>query len=234
MKQNLQHNRKFVESVFNKVYNKYDLMNDIMSLGVHRIWKKKLIYMINPSVNQTLIDVGCGTGDIGFLYSKATKNKSIITSVDPNKKMVEKGMVRLKKFKNIVWKVCPAEKLDVPDEMFDFYTISFGLRNTKSIKQTLNEAFRVLKKGGRFVCLEFSKIDNSNLDYLYKLYSKSIPIIGKYIVGEKGPYEYLIKSIDEFLNQDELIYAMQNQGFINCNYLNLNGGIVAIHSGWKL
>ena len=92
MKQNLQQNRKFVESVFNKVYNKYDLMNDIMSLGVHRIWKKKLIYMINPSVNQTLIDVGCGTGDIGFLYSKATKNKSIITSVDPNKKMVEKGM----------------------------------------------------------------------------------------------------------------------------------------------
>ena len=234
MKQNLQQNTKFVENVFNKVYNKYDLMNDLMSFGVHRIWKKKLIYMINPSEHQTLLDVGCGTGDIGLLYSKATKNKSTITSVDPNEKMIKKGMNRLKEFKNIKWKVCPAEKLDVPDETFDFYTISFGLRNTKNIKQSLDEAFRVLKKGGRFFCLEFSKIDNSKLNYLYKLYSKSIPTIGKYVVGEKGPYEYLIKSIDQFLNQDELVYAMQNQGFINCEYLNLNGGIVAIHSGWKL
>ena len=234
MKQNLQQNTKFVENVFNKVYNKYDLMNDLMSFGVHRIWKKKLIYMINPSEHQTLLDVGCGTGDIGLLYSKATKNKSKITSVDPNEKMIKKGMNRLKEFKNIKWKVCPAEKLDVPDETFDFYTISFGLRNTKNIKQSLDEAFRVLKKGGRFFCLEFSKIDNSKLNYLYKLYSKSIPTIGKYVVGEKGPYEYLIKSIDQFLNQDELVYAMQNQGFINCEYLNLNGGIVAIHSGWKL
>ena len=234
MKQNLQQNTKFVENVFNKVYNKYDLMNDLMSFGVHRIWKKKLIYMINPSEHQTLLDVGCGTGDIGLLYSKATKNKSTITSVDPNEKMIKKGMNRLKEFKNIKWKVCPAEKLDVPDETFDFYTISFGLRNTKNIKQSLDEAFRVLKKGGRFFCLEFSKIDNSKLNYLYKLYSKSIPMIGKYVVGEKEPYEYLIKSIDQFLNQDELVYAMQNQGFINCEYLNLNGGIVAIHSGWKL
>ena len=234
MKQNLQQNTKFVENVFNKVYNKYDLMNDLMSFGVHRIWKKKLIYMINPSEHQTLLDVGCGTGDIGLLYSKATKNKSTITSVDPNEKMIKKGMNRLKEFKNIKWKVCPAEKLDVPDETFDFYTISFGLRNTKNIKQSLDEAFRVLKKGGRFFCLEFSKIDNSKLNYLYKLYSKSIPTIGKYVVGEKEPYEYLIKSIDQFLNQDELVYAMQNQGFINCEYLNLNGGIVAIHSGWKL
>ena len=234
MKQNLQQNTKFVENVFNKVYNKYDLMNDLMSFGVHRIWKKKLIYMINPSEHQTLLDVGCGTGDIGLLYSKATKNKSTITSVDPNEKMIKKGMNRLKEFKNIEWKICPAEKLDVPDNTFDFYTISFGLRNTKNIKQSLDEAFRVLKKGGRFFCLEFSKIDNSKLNYLYKLYSKSIPTIGKYVVGEKGPYEYLIKSIDQFLNQDELVYAMQNQGFINCKYLNLNGGIVAIHSGWKL
>ena len=234
MKQNLQQNTKFVENVFNKVYNKYDLMNDLMSFGVHRIWKKKLIYMINPSINQSLIDVGCGTGDIGLLYSKATKNKSTIISTDPNEKMIKTGMNRLKEFKNIEWKICPAEKLDVPDEVFDFYTISFGLRNTKNIKLTLAEAFRVLKKGGRFFCLEFSKIDNSNLNYLYKLYSKSIPTIGRFVVGEKGPYEYLIKSIDQFLNQDELLYAMQNQGFINCKYLNLSGGIVAIHSGWKL
>ena len=234
MKQNLQQNTKFVENVFNKVYDKYDLMNDLMSLGIHRVWKKKLIYMINPIVPQTLIDVGCGTGDIGLLYSKATKNKSKITSVDPNEKMIKKGMDRLKKLKNINWKVCPAEKLDVPDETFDFYTISFGLRNTKNINQTLNEAFRVLKKGGKFFCLEFSKIDNSNLDYLYKLFSKSIPILGKYVVGDREPYEYLIKSIDQFLNQDELLYALENKGFINCKYLNLSGGIVAIHSGWKI
>ena len=125
-------------------------------------------------------------------------------------------------------------KRQVKDESCDYYSISFGLRNTKNIDKSLSEAYRVLKPGGRFLCLEFSKILNSNLDFVYKNYSKLIPRIGKFVVGDEKPYEYLIKSIEEFVNQEELIELMENNNFQNCNYRNLSGGIVAIHSGWKL
>ena len=234
MSQNLQQNRSIVENVFNKVYDKYDLMNDLMSFGIHRSWKKKLIKIMNPSENQNLIDVGCGTGDIGKLYSDFTNHNSNILSTDPNEKMVEKGKSNLKNYKNIEWRICDGEKLDAMSDSFDFYTISFGLRNTKDVRKTINEAYRVLKKGGRFICLEFSKINNSDLNFLYKQYSRIIPLIGKYIVGDRDPYEYLIKSIDQFLNQEELLNIMKECNFENCTYTNLNGGIVAIHSGWKL
>ena len=234
MSENLQKNRKLVEQVFNKVYDKYDLMNDIMSLGSHRIWKKNLITMMNPTKGRTLIDVGCGTGDIGELFSKATLNKSEILSVDPNSKMIAKAKIKHKKYENIKWKVCKGESLDVKTESFDFYTISFGLRNTGDIKKTISEAYRVLKKGGRFFCLEFSKIDNENLNFLYQQYSKFIPKIGKYIVGDSQPYEYLVKTINEFLNQEELLELIKDQKFENCSYRNLSGGIVSIHSGWKI
>ena len=234
MSENLQKNRKLVEQVFNKVYDKYDLMNDIMSLGSHRIWKKNLITMMNPTKGRTLIDVGCGTGDIGELFSKATLNQSEILSVDPNSKMIAKAKIKLKNYRNIKWKVCKGESLDVKTESFDFYTISFGLRNTGDIKKTISEAYRVLKKGGRFFCLEFSKIDNENLNFLYQQYSKFIPKIGKYIVGDSQPYEYLVKTINDFLNQDELLELIKDQNFENCSYRNLSGGIVSIHSGWKI
>ena len=234
MSQNLQQNRSIVENVFNKVYDKYDLMNDLMSFGIHRSWKKKLIKIMNPSENQNLIDVGCGTGDIGKLYSDFTNHNSNILSTDPNEKMVEKGKSNLKNYKNIEWRICAGEKLDAMSNSFDFYTISFGLRNTKDVRKTINEAYRVLKKGGRFICLEFSKIDNSDLNFLYKQYSRIIPLIGKYIVGDRDPYEYLIKSIDQFLNQEELLNIMKECNFENCTFTNLNGGIVAIHSGWKI
>ena len=234
MSQNLQQNRSIVENVFNKVYDKYDLMNDLMSFGIHRSWEKKLIITMNPTENQNLIDVGCGTGDIGKLYSDFTNHNSNILSTDPNEKMVEKGKSNLKNYKNIEWKICAGEKLDAMSDSFDFYTISFGLRNTKDVRKTINEAYRVLKKGGRFICLEFSKIDNSDLNFLYKQYSRIIPLIGKYIVGDRDPYEYLIKSIDQFLNQEELLNIMKECNFENCTYTNLNGGIVAIHSGWKI
>ena len=234
MRQNLQQTKGLVENVFNKVYDKYDLMNDLMSFGIHRSWKKKLIKIMNPSENQNLIDVGCGTGDIGKLYSDFTNHNSNILSTDPNEKMVEKGKSNLKNYKNIEWRICDGEKLDAMSDSFDFYTISFGLRNTKDVRKTINEAYRVLKKGGRFICLEFSKIDNSDLNFLYKQYSRIIPLIGKYIVGDRDPYEYLIKSIDQFLNQEELLNIMKECNFENCTYTNLNGGIVAIHSGWKI
>ena len=165
MSQKLQKDRKLVQEVFDKVYNKYDLMNDIMSFGSHRNWKKILIQMMNPIKNQNLIDVGCGTGDIGKLFSNATDDKCKILSVDPNAQMIELGKKKLRNYNNISWQIGSGEKLDVKSNTFDFYTISFGLRNTSDVDKTIKEAYRVLKKGGRFFCLEFSKVENSNLEF---------------------------------------------------------------------
>ena len=233
MQQYLQNQKGLVQSVFNQVYNKYDLMNDFMSLGIHRIWKKNFINMMNPASNKKLIDVACGTGDIGRLYLDYTDISSKITCVDPNEGMITKGKEKLANYKNIKWVVAPAENLPIPDNTFDFYTISFGLRNTKNLDRSLSEALRVLKPGGRFLCLEFSKIQNSNLNFIYKNYSKLIPLVGNIVIGEKKPYEYLIKSIENFLNQEELLSLMKEKNFKKCIYRNLSGGIVSIHSGWK-
>ena len=233
MQQYLQNKKGLVQNVFNQVYDRYDLMNDFMSLGIHRLWKKSLLNMMNPSSNQNLIDVACGTGDIAKLFVKHVNKLSRIACVDPNKGMISKGKEKLSKFKNINWIISPAEKIPLSDNLFDFYTISFGLRNTANIDKAISEAYRVLKPGGRFLCLEFSKIQNTNLETLYKNYSKLIPSIGKFVVGEKQPYEYLIKSIEDFLNQEELIDAMVKNNFKKCTYRNLSGGIVSIHSGWK-
>ena len=233
MDQFLQQKKGLVKGVFNKVFKKYDLMNDLMSLGIHRIWKKNLIQMMNPSDKKTLIDVACGTGDISKLYLEATSYNSTILCVDPNINMIKECKKNLKSYKNIKWKVCSAERLTVPDNSFDFYTISFGLRNSKNIDKSLKEAYRVLKRGGRFLCLEFSKIENNNLEILYKNYSKLIPKIGEVIVGDKKPYEYLLKSIENFISQEQLLEKLKEKNFINCKYRNLSGGIVSIHSGWK-
>jgi len=234
MQQNLQNKDRLVKNVFNKVYDKYDLMNDFMSLGIHRIWKKDLIQLMNPSKGKKLIDVACGTGDLGKLYLDSVGANQKILCVDPNKDMIKKGKSKLKKYKNIKWIIASAENLPIPDSSCDYYTISFGLRNTKNLNKALSEAYRILKPGGRYLCLEFSKIENSNLNSFYKNYSKLIPLIGKIVVGEKEPYEYLIKSIESFINQAQLINLMKKNKFQNCTYRNLSGGIVAIHSGWKI
>ncbi len=233
MKQLLQQKKGLVENVFNKVFDKYDVMNDFMSLGIHRLWKKNFVEAMNPSKNKNLIDVACGTGDIANLYIKYTNQDAKILCIDPNIRMINKGKKKLDNYKNIKWKVANAENLKVDSNFYDFYTISFGLRNTKDIDKSLKEAYRVLKKGGRFMCLEFSKIENSNLDLIYKNYSKLIPKIGELIVGDKKPYKYLVKSIENFLNQKELLDLMEKNNFKKCTYRNLSGGIVAIHSGWK-
>ena len=233
MQQYLQNKKGLVEGVFNKVYNKYDLMNDFMSLGIHRFWKKSLINMMNPSSNKKLIDVACGTGDIGKLFLDNTDKNAEITCVVPNKGIIDQGRQKLSTYKNINWVISYAEKLPFMDNSFDFYTIGFGLRNTKNLNKTISEAYRVLKPGGRFLCLEFSKIQNSNLDFIYKSYSKLIPIVGEFVVGQKEPYEYLIKSIEKFINQEELIDLMKNNKLQKCSYRNFTGGIVSIHSGWK-
>ena len=234
MQQYLQNKKGLVQNVFDQVYNQYDLMNDVMSLGIHRWWKKSMINMMNPSSNQKLIDVACGTGDIAKHYLNYVDKSTQITCVDPNKRMIKKGREKLSNFKNLNWIIASAERLPIKDNSFDFYTISFGLRNTKNLDKSLKEAWRVLKPGGRYLCLEFSKIQNPNLNFIYKNYSKLIPSIGKFVIGEKEPYEYLVKSIENFINQDELIDLMKKNRFKDCNYRNLTGGVVSIHSGWKI
>ena len=234
MKNTIQDKAKLVNSVFSKVYNKYDLMNDVMSLGIHRIWKDKFIDWMNPSRNSSLIDVASGTGDIAKLFSLRTNNSSTITCIEPNEDMLKKGKANLVNFKNIKWIKSIAETLPVEDNVYDFYSISYGIRNVSDINKTLKEAYRVLKPGGRFMCLEFSKIDNELLSFLYKNYSKAIPALGKYIVGSSKPYKYLIDSIDAFCNQEQLLELITRNGFASVEYRNLSNGISAIHSGWKI
>ncbi len=234
MKSSIHNKKKLVNSVFTQVYKKYDLMNDIMSLGIHRIWKNKLIDWMRPQPNETLIDVASGTGDVAKLFSKKCNNSSKISCVEPNSEMFHVGKSNLKKFKNINWYKANAEKLPFEDDTYNFYTISFGIRNVSDINLSLKEAFRVLKPGGRFMCLEFSKVNNEIINLFYKQYSKLIPLVGKYIVGSSKPYDYLIKSINEFYAQEELKNLMQKHGFTNIKYRNLSNGISAIHSGWKI
>ncbi len=222
-----------VNSVFSKVYKKYDFMNDLMSFGVHRLWKRNMINLMNPQKNNSLIDVASGTGDVAKLFSEKLDNKTQISCVEPNKMMLSEGKNKLRKFKNISWFQANAEKLPFKDETFDFYTISFGIRNVSNIDKSLKEAYRVLKVGGRFFCLEFSKIDNEIINLVYQNYSKLIPRIGEIVVGSALPYNYLIESINKFYDQDELNNKLHSNGFDFAEYKNLSNGIAAIHSGWK-
>jgi len=234
MKNYNQDKTKLVNSVFNKVHKNYDLMNDLMSLGVHRLWKRDLISWMNPQPGNQIIDVAAGTGDLAKMISKKNTNKNNFCCVEPNKGMFEMGKEKLKYLSNIKWYLNSAEKLPFKENTFDFYTISYGIRNVTDINQSLNEAYRVLKPGGRFFCLEFSKIENEILNLLYQKYSKLIPLIGKMVVGSKEPYEYLVNSIDKFYSQNELVELLKNNKFSNIEFRNLSNGISAIHSGWKI
>jgi len=234
MKNTIQDKTKLVNSVFSKVNKKYDLMNDIMSLGIHRIWKKKFLEWMRPYRSNTLIDVASGTGDIAKMYSKIVKGSPLISCVEPNKEMFQMGKETSKEFHNILWHKASAEKLPFKSNTYDFYSISFGLRNVSDINLSLKEAYRVLKPGGRFMCLEFSKVDNELINLFYKNYSRVIPFIGKFVVGSSTPYDYLVKSIDNFHNQEKLASIMRQNGFSKVEYRNLSSGISAIHSGWKI
>ena len=234
MKSTIQDKNKLVNSVFSNVHKKYDLMNDIMSLGIHRLWKEKFIDWMNPQPNTKLIDVASGTGDIAKLFFNKTNNTGKITCIEPNIKMLEQGKNKLKNHDTINWINAQAEEIPLKDNTFDYYSISYGIRNVSNINYALKEALRVLKPGGRFMCLEFSKIDNELLNFLYRQYSKTIPLIGKLIVGSEKPYEYLIDSIEKFYNQEQLANLMINNGFSNIEFRNLSSGISAIHSGWKI
>ena len=234
MKSTIQDKNKIVNSVFSDVHEKYDLMNDIMSLGIHRVWKEKFIDWMNPQPEAKLIDVASGTGDIAKLFSHKTKNSGQITCIEPNNKMLNQGKKKLKKYDNINWINAPAEKIPLKDNSFDYYSISYGIRNVSDINAVLKEALRILKPGGRFMCLEFSKIDNEMLNFIYKQYSKAIPFIGKLVVGADKPYKYLVDSIEKFYNQKQLAELMLINGFSNVEYRNVSNGISAIHSGWKI
>ena len=234
MKSTIQDKNKLVNSVFSQVYKKYDLMNDIMSLGVHRVWKEKFIDWMNPQPNTKLIDVASGTGDIANLFFTRSDETGEVICVEPNKEMLSQGKIKLKKYNSVKWINSSAESIPIENNTFDYYSISYGIRNVSDINKVLKEAFRVLKPGGRFMCLEFSKIDNEILNFLYKQYSKTIPYIGKFIVGSDKPYKYLIDSIDKFYNQKELSKLIKNNGFSNVEFRNVSNGISAIHSGWKI
>ncbi len=225
---------KLVKKVFNQVYDKYDLMNDIMSLGSHRIWKKNLVSWVNPQKNNKILDVASGTGDIARLCSESSDNLCEVKCVEPNEKMLLNGKKKLNKYKNLEWIQAPAEKLPFKNNHFDYYIISFGIRNVSNLNKSLDEAFRVLKNGGRFFCLEFSKVENEILRKIYMNYSKIIPSIGKFVVGNYMPYEYLVQSIEKFYSQEDFSKKLGLTGFTKVKYRNLTNGIAAIHTGWKI
>ena len=225
---------KLIKEVFNNVFDKYDLMNDLMSLGVHRLWKKDLINWLSPQRNTKLIDVASGTGDIANLYLKEISFKGKAFCLDNNQNMLEFGKKKLGRVKNINWFRGRAEKLPFKKNFFDYYTISFGIRNVRDIDKALKEAYRVLKPGGRFICLEFSKIEIKILNKFYKNYSKIIPKIGKLIVGKSKPYEYLTSSIENFCSQDQFMNKIKKCKFKRSKYRNLSGGIASIYSAWKI
>ena len=225
---------KIVVKVFEEVFEKYDLMNDLMSLGIHRLWKKSFIYWLNPQKRTKLIDVASGTGDIAKLYLDKVNNEGHVYCVDENKGMLNLNKKKFNKNSNVKWFCNSAEKLPFNSNYFDYYTISFGIRNVNNIDNALSEAYRVLKPGGHFLCLEFSKVKNEILNNFYKVYSKSIPKVGKFIVGKSEPYEYLINSIEKFHSQEDFFKKIKKHNFKKVSYRNLSAGIVAIHSAWKV
>ena len=222
-----------VQKVFSDVAKNYDLMNDLMSLGSHRLWKKELIDIMNIQIADNIIDVGSGTGDlINLIIKKNLKND--IYSVDLNNEMLKYGKARFKNRK-ISFVNANAENLPFEDNYFDKYIISFCLRNVTNVKKALGEAFRVLKPGGGFYCLEFSKPESHVVDFLYKNYKKYIiPLIGEKITKNRQAYRYLEESIDQFPSQEELLTAISEIGFKETKYLNMFNGVIAVHSGFKV
>lgn len=225
-----------VKNLFGEVSENYDLMNDLMSFGVHRLWKKSFLDWMAPRKNYHLLDLAGGTGDIGLSY--LMRGGGMVTISDLNFKMLSVGKYKNKSTNlndRLFWLACNGEKLPFNDNNFDIVSISFGLRNITEKSLALNEIYRVLKPGGRFMCLEFSKVKTPILNDLYQFWSsKIIPTIGEKVSSQKENYEYLIESIKRFPNQDELVSLIRSSRFNLVKYRNLSGGIAAIHSGWKI
>jgi demethylmenaquinone methyltransferase/2-methoxy-6-polyprenyl-1,4-benzoquinol methylase len=226
-----------VRGVFDSVAGKYDLMNDLMSGGVHRLWKDRLIRAIRPRRGLRYLDVAGGTGDIAFRIRKAAGPGTDITVFDLDQAMLDVGRDRAANkgwIHDFDWINGNAESLPFPDESFDVYTIAFGLRNVTRIDTALAEAFRVLKPGGRFFCLEFSHVDEPALRRIYDAYSFAvIPRVGKLVAKDRDSYQYLVESIRKMPRQAELARRLGRAGFMKPRFDNLSFGIAAIHSGWK-
>ncbi|MDX8490617.1 bifunctional demethylmenaquinone methyltransferase/2-methoxy-6-polyprenyl-1,4-benzoquinol methylase UbiE [Mesorhizobium sp. VK22B] len=232
--------QSLVNDVFHKVANRYDLMNDLMSGGLHRLWKDAMVAWLNPPkrAGWKVLDVAGGTGDVAFRIIEASHRHAHATVLDINGSMLEVGRDRAEK-KNLSeytdFVEANAEALPFEDDTFDAYTIAFGIRNVPRIDVALSEAFRVLKRGGRFLCLEFSEVDMPLLDKAYEAWSfNAIPKIGKAVTGDGEPYSYLVESIRKFPNQQNFASMITRAGFDRVTYRNYSGGIAALHSGWKL
>ena len=228
---------KLVGGVFDSVATQYDIMNDAMSFGMHRLWKDKFVSMINPKSNQRFLDVAGGTGDIAFRIREKTSAKTSITVSDINESMLAVGRDRALDrgyVSGIDFVVGNAENLPFKDNSKDIYTIAFGLRNVTHIDKALKDAYRLLDKGGMFWCLEFSKVKHPFLSKIYDQYSYNmIPKMGQLIAKDSESYQYLVESIRKHPDQESLACRMENAGFKNVGFKNLNLGIVAIHYGIK-
>ncbi len=233
-KVNSKQKTKLVQEVFSSVAPSYDLMNDLMSLGMHRLWKKRFIEIMDIKKNEIILDVGSGSGDIAkeILKEKLTTSLYLL---DLNEDMLSEGKKRLKKEQNIKYFIGNAEKLNFENNFFDKYVISFCLRNVTEYQLSLKEAYRVLKPGGKYCCLEFSTPKSSLISSSYKIYkSKILPLLGEIVAKDKNAYEYLSESIDLFPSQEELSQNLEDCGFTKVETINLFNGIVAIHTGYKL
>jgi len=227
-----------VHGVFSSVASKYDVMNDAMSLGIHRIWKDAMMDWLAPRPGTRLLDVAGGTGDIAFRYLRRAGETGHATVLDLTESMLIEGRKRAEAEKaqgQLDWMVGDAMALPFDDAQFDTYTISFGIRNVTRIGDALSEAFRVLRPGGRLMVLEFSQIPNPGLQWAYDRYSFNIiPPMGKMITGDRDSYQYLVESIRRFPDQESFAGMIRAAGFDQVRYRNLSMGIAALHSGWKL
>ena len=236
----LDEKQSLVDAVFHRVADRYDVMNDLMSFGLHRVWKDILAAKVRPSASRpfALLDMAGGTGDVAFRVARAGGPQTQVTVADINAEMLRVGAERARKRRlddRVDFVAANAEALPFPDAQFDAYTIAFGIRNVPRIEKALGEAFRVLKRGGRFLCLEFSHVDLPVLDRVYDAYSfAAIPAMGKAVTGDGAAYRYLVESIRKFPHAELFADMISAAGFARVDATRLSGGVVAIHSGWKL
>jgi demethylmenaquinone methyltransferase/2-methoxy-6-polyprenyl-1,4-benzoquinol methylase len=227
-----------VRQVFESVAPRYDLMNDLMSVGVHRLWKNALVDVLNPRPGERFLDVAGGTGDIAFRILRRQADRPDVTVCDINAAMLAVGRDRAVDrglLKGLAWTTGDAECLPFPDRSFDGYTIAFGLRNVTDIDKALREAHRVLKPGGRFYCLEFSKVTSAPVGRLYDAYSsRALPFFGRIVAKDADAYRYLHESIRRFPRQRELGERMRRAGLANVAWRDMTLGVVALHSGWRI
>lgn len=226
-----------VHEVFSSVASKYDVMNDLMSVGIHRIWKNAMMDWLAPRPRQDLLDVAGGTGDIAFRFLKRAPSAKAVVC-DMTEAMLVAGRQRAEAEKlaqNLEWIVGDAMSLPFENNSFDVYTISFGIRNVTRVQDALSEAYRVLRPGGRLMVLEFSQLPNDMMQQAYDLYSFNvIPPMGKIVTGDRDSYQYLVESIRKFPDQETFAGMIRSAGFEQVKYRNMTMGVAALHSGWKI